>query len=400
MSADPLDDGARRVVPFAGAEVFARHSKYRLEDFDTLEPGSLTWRVKGLWPAVGLCFVGGPSMCGKSFWTLDAMARVCRGLPVLGRKSIKAGCVYIAAEGAHGVRNRIAGLRQNIGPLGSRFKFIGQQPNLTDPEDVADLRAVVGEAQAELGAAGNVLGMVVVDTLSAATPGADETTGRDMGPVLNALQTMATELQCLVLVVTHTGKDETRGLRGWSGQLGNADGVIMLTEPNGDLRNGTVLKVKDGPSGDAFGFALKVVELGHDDDGDAITTCTIEEREAPEAGAKPGRTPTKAAASAALIMTAYGRAFDERRLTINTIGAEGLKGVDLSRLRTMAYQIGVGPSEPEPSDDPTEAARLKRKWQDQRKADFDRGLDFLRTAKKLRTESGYAWEPASKRDAA
>ncbi len=77
------------------ADAFDRKSKYRLEDFDTLEPGSLTWRVKGLWPSVGLCFIGGPSMSGKSFWALDAMAKVCRGERLLGRKSIRAGCVYI-----------------------------------------------------------------------------------------------------------------------------------------------------------------------------------------------------------------------------------------------------------------------------------------------------------------
>lgn len=382
--------------PFT-SETFGRRSKYLLEDFDTLEPGSLTWRVKGLWPAVGLCFVGGPSMSGKSFWTLDAMARVCRGEPVLGRRSIQSAGVYIAAEGAHGVRNRVTGLRQKIGKLGSRFKFIGQAPNLTDEEDVADLRAILLDAKADLEAAGHVLGVIVVDTLSASVPGADENSASDMGQVLNALQLMAAELQCLVIVVAHTGKDEARGLRGWSGQLGNADGVIMLTEPEDDARSGTVLKVKDGPSGDRFGFSLQVVEIGVDADGDKITTCVVEEREAPTAS-RAGRKPTKAEATATLILTAFGRVFDDHPVIINAPGAEAVTGVKLDDLRQMAYRIGVGGGEadiPAEADD-AERTRLKRKWQDQRKADFTRGLERLLAERKLRIEGGFVWEPRSK----
>lgn len=372
--------------------------RYALEDFDTLEPGTLTWRVKRLWPAVGVCFVGGPSMSGKSFWVLDAMARVCRGEAVLGRRSIEAGIVYIAAEGAHGVRNRIAGLRQRIGPLGGRLKFVGQQPDLTDPSDVDELQAFLTTTKADLEAAGHELGIVVVDTLAAAAAGADENASGDMGPVLRALQDMAAALGCLVLVVAHTGKDESRGLRGWSGQLGNADGVIMLTEPDGETRSGTVLKVKDGPSGDRFGFALEVVDIGLDDDGEAITTCVISERDAPEP-AKAGRRPTKAVGTGALIMTAFGRVLADRPQSIHLEGAEGVKAVKVEDLRTLAYEIGVGPTDAEvPLDaDDSERRRLTRKWHDQRKADFKRGLDFLLASQTLRTERGFVWDFNAKR---
>lgn len=388
-----------RALPGVEFEAFPRRpSRFVLEDFDTLEPGSLTWRVKGLWPAVGVCFVGGPSMSGKSFWSLDAMARVCRGEPVLGRRSKRSAVVYVAAEGAHGVRNRIAGLRQRIGPLGGRLRFVGQQPDLTDPADVDELQAFLTRSKAELEAEGHTLGVVVVDTLAAAAAGADENTSADMGPVLRALQTMAADLSCLVLVVAHTGKDETRGLRGWSGQLGNADGVIMLTEPDGETRTGTVLKVKDGPSGDRFAFALEVVEIGADEEGEAITTCVIAERDAP-AAPKSGRRPTKAAGTAALILTAFGRVLGEKPCTVHAAGAEGVPGVKIDDLRAMAYMIGVGPTDPEVPADASEAERqrLTRKWHDQRKADFKRGLDFLLHSQQLRTERGFIWEPGAKR---
>lgn len=387
-----MSEAADNVYEFA-----RRAPRFVAEDFDTLEPGSLTWRVKRLWPAVGVCFVGGPSMSGKSFWTLDAVARVCRGLPVLGRESKAAAAVYIAAEGAHGVRNRIAGLRQRIGALGGAFRFVGQQPDLTDLADVEELQAFLTTTKAELEAEGHALGVVVVDTLAAAAAGADENSSADMGPVLRALQDMATELGCLVLVVAHTGKDETRGLRGWSGQLGNADGVIMLTEPEGDTRTGTVLKVKDGPSGDRFAFALQVVEIGTDDDGDAVTTCVIEDRDAPEAP-KLGRRPTKATGTGVLIMTAFGRVLADRPRKVYAPGADGVPGVSLDDLRAVAYEIGVGPADAEipAGADEGERKRLTRKWHDQRKADFKRGFDFLLASQKLRAERGFVWEFGAK----
>jgi len=391
-----MSEALDNLHPFPGAEALTferKPSRFALEDFDTLEPGVALERVKGLWPRCGLCFVGGPSMSGKSFWTLDALARVCRGEPVLGRKSVAAGTLYIAAEGAHGVRKRIKALREKIGGLGGAFQFIGQAPNLTDADDVADLRATIEEAQAAMRARGVELGVVAIDTLSASIPGADENSAADMSPVLHALQGMATELGLLVLVVAHTGKDETRGLRGWSGLLANADGLIMLESPEGATRVGSVVKVKDGESGDRFAFELRRVVLGTDDDGDEISSCVIEETDAPE-GSKGGRKPAKVSGTADLILTAFGRVLGDRPRAVSAPGAPaGVSGVSLSDLRALAYKIGVGGGDAEipPDAPPEERKRLEAKWHDQRKKDFKRGLEHLLTSRKLRQEGDLVW---------
>lgn len=373
----------------------ARVSRFRLEDFDTIQPSREPSRVKGLWPAVGVCIVAGPSTSGKSFFVLDCVARVCRSEPVLGRRSKSAGVLYVAAEGAEGVRTRISGLRSKTGPLHGAFSFIGQQPNLLDERDIGDLRATVVDAMVEMEARGVRLGIVVIDTLSASAPGVDENTSKDMGPVLAALQSIATELRLLVVVVAHTGKDESRGIRGWSGQFANADGVIMIEDPKGaPIRTGTVAKVKDGRSGDQFAFSLNVVEVGLDEDGDAITTCIVTEEE-PPAPSQVGRPPNKAAASGQMIATAFNRLHLDKSVRISAPGANGEKGVRLPQLRSEAYLIGLGPSEPDMAEYGTDEERSKarRKWQDQRKADFDRGLDFLCRGGRMRKEDGWVWEP-------
>lgn len=377
-----------------------RPARFQVEDFDTLKPGSLLWRVKGLWPAVGVCFVGGPSMCGKSFWVLDASARVVRGEDVLGRKAVAAGALYIASEGAHGVKNRIAGLRSRVGSLNGGFRFIGQAPNLTDPEDVDALRSAILGAAEDMHAAGHPLGLVVVDTLSASVPGADENSAKDMSPVLAALQTLAADLGAVVLVVAHTGKDESRGLRGWSGLLGNADGLIMLEDPAGQpIRTGSVVKVKDGVSGDAFAFSLEVVTIGEDDDGDEITTCVVR-REDPPARPKRGRRSTVAETDGATVAQAFNRLFPDKSSPVSAPGAENAFGLTIEDLRTEAFAMGLGPTAPDLSGlDEPERNRTRKAWRDHRNKAFDRALKALQGAGKFRVEKGRVWEPTQARRA-
>ena len=382
------------LIEFPTVETFDRRpARFIRENFDDLEPGVALDRVKGLWPRSGLCFVGGPSMSGKSFWALDALARICRGEDVLGRRSVQAGCLYVAAEGAAGVRKRITALRGKIGTLDGTFQFIGQAPNLRDADDLAELREAIEQSKAELQAAGHDLGIVCLDTLSASIPGADENSAADMSPVLHALQAMAAELGLLVLIIAHTGKDETRGLRGWSGLLANADGVIMLEAPDGEARTGSVLKVKDGLSGDRFAFVLERVVLGLDDDGDEISTCVIQETDAPERP-RSGRRPSKAGGTGDLILSALGRVLEDKPRDIRAPGAPpGQQGVSAHDLRTMSFQIGVGGPPPDVPPDASEDERgkLERKWSDQRRKDFARGLAHLLEDKTLRQEGELVW---------
>jgi hypothetical protein len=295
---------------------------------------------------------------------------------------------------------RIKALRGKIGPLGGAFQFIGQAPNLCDTDDLAELRETIVAAQASMMADGRELGVVAIDTLSASVPGADENSAADMSPVLHALQEMARELDLLFLVIAHTGKDEGRGLRGWSGLLANADGVVMLESPDGATRMGSVTKVKDGLSGDRFAFELQRVVLGLDEDGDEITSCIIEEADAPE-GPRAGRKPAKASGTAALILSAFDRVLAEkpRPIPAKAPGVpRGVSGVNVNDLRAVAYEIGVGGGPADiPSDaSPEERKRNEARWHDQRRKDFKRGLDHLLETQTLRLQDEIVWIAAAK----
>src|SRR5262249_23931254 len=147
------------------------------------------------------------------------------------------------------------GERTKIGLVpDDRFKFVGNAPDLRDDGDLIKLRATLTEASTVMEARGDRLGLVIIDTLSPSTPGADENLARDMGPVLKKLQDLAREFRILILVVAHPGKDEAKKIRGWSGLLANADGVILIEAPDiFGVRRGTIEKVKNGPAGGTFG---------------------------------------------------------------------------------------------------------------------------------------------------
>ncbi len=354
---------------------FTSNSRFVREDFDTLEPGDLQWVVKGLWPRSGVCFVAGPSMSGKSFWVLDKLVNVVRGHPILNRRSKRSGVIYVAAEGALGVRRRIQALRNEIGTLGGAFEFIGQAPNLTDPDDVAVLTDTLIEARDLMASRNSRLGVVVIDTLSAATPGADENTAKDMGPVLNALQTMAIDMNLLVLIVAHTGKNEERGMRGWSGLLANADGLIMMDSPTDGARSGTVVKVKDGSAGDRFGFELKIIVLGHDEDGDEITTCQVIDTEAPVKAGNSKRWSPKLD----LVMRCFNLCIgDGNHVEVPAVNGvlKGTRGVtrEVLRQRMTAEGYTAGTENPE---------SIRRA--------MNRTIDQLIEHKRLRANEHYVW---------
>ncbi|MDO9235707.1 MAG: tyrosine-type recombinase/integrase [Aquabacterium sp.] len=78
----------------------------------------------------------------------------------------------------------------------------------------------------------------------------------------------------LVVLVHHTGKDTTKGLRGHSSLFAAMDAAIEVSN-DGARRRWSVAKSKDAQDGDARTFKLAVVEMGTDEFGDLITSCVV-----------------------------------------------------------------------------------------------------------------------------
>jgi hypothetical protein len=239
-----------------------RYKLLTAADLRDLPP--LAWRVRGVLPAVGLAALYGPSASGKSFLAFDLAAAIAEGSPWFDCRVEAAPVVYAALEGEAGFKLRAQAWEASRGrALPDGLRMMLQPFKLTDGQDVLDLAAVVP--------AGAV---VVLDTLNRAAPTADENASKDMGEVLEAAKLLQMLTRGLVLLVHHTGKDSTRGLRGHSSLFAAMDAAIEVSR-DGDRREWKVAKSKDGQDGEAHPFKLHVEVLGTEPTGDEITSCVV-----------------------------------------------------------------------------------------------------------------------------
>jgi len=227
----------------------------------------LKWTIRGTLPQTGLAALYGQSGTGKSFLAL-AMSMAIAGADNEWFGMAVTNCLvtYCALEGEGGMGKRAQAWEKfHKIPLPDRINFMIQPFDLMKPADVADL----GHAIVEAGGAG---GVVILDTLNRAAPGADENTSQDMGKILNAAKLLQEFTGGLVLLVHHSGKDLNAGLRGHSSLKAAMDCVISVHRTGIGL-SWAVEKSKDDVTGRSYPFRLETVTVGEDDDGEAITSC-------------------------------------------------------------------------------------------------------------------------------
>jgi hypothetical protein len=238
-----------------------------LSDDDLCKLPPLQWRIKKVLPETGLAAVFGASGSGKSFAVIDMTQAIAAGHEWFGYKSKPCNVLYCALEGEGGIAGRVAAYRIRHGATSPNIRYLVKPFSLLVEADINDL------AQA-IKANGQSAEVVVFDTLNRAAPGADENDSKSMGQIIAAAKELQTLIGGLVILVHHTGKDASKGLRGHSSLHAALDAAIEVRR-DGDRREWVIAKSKDGEDGEAHPFKLDVVELGTDEDGEPITSCTV-----------------------------------------------------------------------------------------------------------------------------
>lgn len=238
----------------------------------------------------GLMF--GASGSGKSFLAVDMGLAIARGEPFLGMKTAKGGVLYQAGEGGKGLLKRLKAYRKHHDVWGKDLPFIllPTPVNLYSSEE--DLEAFVQEAMTWKAALSEPLALIVIDTFSTASPGANENTSEDMSRMLAAGQKLQSATGAAILWVHHKNASGERE-RGHSSLRANVDSAIEVNrDPETNERHFRVVKVKDGEDGAKIAFQLQSVELGASDDGKPITSCVVvpAQAEAPRTGKNGSRT--------------------------------------------------------------------------------------------------------------
>lgn len=253
------------VAEMEQAETTARAVRFKPTPWHEFAGGvAPVWIVRGLLPQAELCVIYGESGSGKTFFALDLVCAVARGVEWRGRRVKPGRVVYICAEGVAGFRKRVQAYAHAHGVAHEAMQL----------DVIADAPDLLGNDHKALAAAIGSASLVVVDTLAQTTPGANENSGEDMGKALAHCKALHRATGALIVLIHHSGKDATRGARGWSGLKGACDAEIEVTRTK-DVRSARVSKQKDGEEGEALPFKLQPVLLGTDDDGDEITSCTV-----------------------------------------------------------------------------------------------------------------------------
>ncbi|TNF15448.1 MAG: AAA family ATPase [Rhodobacteraceae bacterium] len=259
------EDGA---TASQGAAEVAKRRRLPMLSFseaaDTAGSASAAPLVKGFLDAGAMSVLYGPSNSGKTFVALDLAFHIAAGRPWGSMDTVQSGVFYVAAEGGHAIRKRIAALRQRYAESPKGFCLC---------PTAVDLRAERGDVGAIVEAVrscGEPVGLIVIDTLSRALSGGNENGPEDMGALVKHVDAIREQTGAHVMLVHHSGKDATRGARGHSILRAATDTEIEVDD--GVIRTAKQRDMEFGPD---LAFNIIGTVIGHDSEGNPMTSATI-----------------------------------------------------------------------------------------------------------------------------
>jgi phage/plasmid primase-like uncharacterized protein len=181
------------------------------------QPAPISWIIKHHVQDKALIMAHGPSGGGKTFIVLDWCLHIATQKDNwFGNKVHGGSVVYLAGEGHHGLRSRIAAWSQHHKTPIDNMWISSTGCDLNTPEGYSRVRESVRQLP-------GTPKMIVVDTLHRFLLG-DENSAQDAKTMLDACNSLMAEFDCTVLLVHHTGvSDEAqhraRGSSAWRGAL-------------------------------------------------------------------------------------------------------------------------------------------------------------------------------------
>ena len=253
------------------------------DDFSA-QPAPISWLVKRWVQDQALIMVHGPSGGGKTFVVLDWCLRMAAGVGDWCGHNVKQGnVVYLAGEGHHGLRSRIAAWKHHhqAGHLSMWLSRGG-----------CDLNTPTGYLQVVEHLRGRQVrpSLIVVDTLHRFLAG-DENSAQDAKTMLDACNALMGKFQCSVILVHHTGVAEeaqhrARGSSAWRGALDIE--ISVVPGKDGAPMQIVQRKSKDAELAQPVHVELQQVTIPgwYDEDGQPVTSAVVAQAEAVVATAR------------------------------------------------------------------------------------------------------------------
>ena len=257
----------------------------QIEHWDSIQDEPVKWLIEGVIPVGAFTALYGPPGSFKSFHALHIAHCIATGTPWMGNQVTETGAVlYIAGEGFGGVGARIKAIKQHYQTEdGAPIYVIRHQLNLR--ASVEDFNALMVAIETLVMETGIDFKLIVVDTLARAFGGGDENSASDMMQFVVTCGRIQQIVQgAALMILHHSGKDQSRGMRGSSALLGAVDTELELIRFE-DSMKGIIrtAKQKDGEDGTRYGFEMVKVELaapaGSLQIGEPITSLAVQASE-------------------------------------------------------------------------------------------------------------------------
>jgi phage/plasmid primase-like uncharacterized protein len=253
------------------------------DDFSA-QPSPISWLVKRWLQSQALIMVHGPSGGGKTFVVLDWCLRMASGMADwCGQKVRPGNVVYLAGEGHHGLRGRVAAWKHHY-QAGSLAMWLSK--------DGCDLNTPAGYLQVVEQVRGlpENPAIIVVDTLHRFLAG-DENSAQDAKTMLDACNSLMNEFHCSVILVHHTGVAEeaqhrARGSSAWRGALDIE--ISIVPGKDGVPMQIVQRKSKDAELAQTVHVELQQVTIPgwYDEDNQPVTSAVIVQAQAPTVAKK------------------------------------------------------------------------------------------------------------------
>jgi hypothetical protein len=262
-----------------------------VESWDSIKDEPVEWLVESILPKQAFIALYAPPASYKSFISLDLAEAIATGRDWMGYRIPKKGAVlYICGEGHGGMGARVKACKiQNQSPDGANLYIIRAQLNLrSSQEDFDKLIQAISELIAQID---DPLEIIILDTLMRMSGGGfNENSSEDMGAFITQAGKLQELFTCALLVIHHSGKDVTKGLRGHSSLLGAVDTELEIQRQDSVINSSdasvignailTVSKQKDGADSIQIGIEVVSIEIGMSDLGfETLTSLAIRQNQ-------------------------------------------------------------------------------------------------------------------------
>ncbi|MES9957100.1 MAG: AAA family ATPase [Sedimenticola sp.] len=353
------------------------HTTGSRTDFDfvsvneLMRPKQIHWVVKGLIEADTTTLIFGDPAVGKSLLALDIAAHVALGQSWCDRKVTQGSVALIAGEGHRGIGDRLAAIANaKTMDLEHAPIFVSNMPaRMTELNFVDEILVALDSEEPP--------NVIIIDTLHRNLGGGDENSADDIGQFIFACDMLRTTTGAAIIVVHHSGHQEKNRARGSSALRAAVDAEYRVSRESGNVVKVACTKAKDFAEPVPLFFNLEPVDLNRlDEDGDAVTSVILRQKDAVAESSRPRR-----------LSKSQRIAIDALKETLGKKGQQPpeqiIKGSDLTlqdRIahlddwREVAYRNGI-------SSGGSDAQRMA----------FNRAVEALIENRTIETISDYFW---------